>query len=105
MPRFGPPHFTEKGLGKFYNPHNRNLHGGQFNKPGIKQAGEGIAFSHLRSQYFRRAGMGAALRYTLGLEQVPSHVQDTLNSRQRRQTGLNPGDINVMAQQPESDEW
>jgi hypothetical protein len=51
--------------------------------------------SHTRSQYFRRAGFGAALRYTLGMEQTPSHVQDYLNARMnpRNQHGVHPGPI------------
>jgi hypothetical protein len=98
----GQPVFATRGKTKYYNP--LNVKGEQFNKPAVKQGLTDIAEHHARSQYFRRAGFGAALRYTLGMDQVPSHVQDYLNSRQRRQTGLNPGDINAMVQH-EPDEW
>lgn len=102
QPNIRGPHFALQGKAKFYNP--LNVKGQQFNKPAIHQAAEGLAYSHLRSQYFRRAGFGAALRYTLGMEQTPSHVQDYLNSRQRRQTGLNPGDVNAMTHDG-ADQW
>ena len=39
--------------------------------------------AHTRAQYFRHAGMGAAIRHTLGIEQVPSHVTDYINAQQR----------------------
>lgn len=90
----GKPVFASQGKRKYYNPFN--VKGEQFNQPAVKQSLTDIANSHARSQYFRRAGFGAALRYTLGMEQVPSHEADWINSRQRRQTGLLPGDINAM---------
>jgi phosphoribosyl 1,2-cyclic phosphodiesterase len=87
----GAPTFKQTGLGKFFNP--RNVNGEQFNKPEVQHQLQNMARAHTRSQYFRRAGFGAALRYTLDMEQVPSHVQDYLNARSnpRNVTGIHPG--------------
>ena len=84
-------HFNIRGKGRYFNPANTN--GNQFNKPAVKGALQGAVRAHTRSQYFRRSGFGAAMRYTLGMEQVPSHVQDYLNARTnpRNQTGIHPG--------------
>jgi hypothetical protein len=44
-----------------------------------------------KANYFRHAGMGAALRHTLGLPQTPSHLNDYFRAQTRRpQTGLDP---------------
>jgi hypothetical protein len=83
-------HFATKGARKYVNPANRNLGGSQFNKPAVKSAAEDVVRKHSMAQYFRHAGMGAAIRYTLGIEQTPSHMSDYLNSTKRRQTGLDP---------------
>ena len=86
------PHFGEKGVGKYFNP--RNTQGQQFNKPAVKGALIGAVRAHNRSQYFRHAGFGAALRHILDIEQVPSHQTDYMNAQRRmeghRQNGINP---------------
>jgi hypothetical protein len=106
QPRIVGPHFGIRGPGKYYNP--RNVSGQQFNKPAIKQGLTDLSRLHTRSQYFRHAGFTAALRYTLGIEQVPSHVSDYLNA-DRRQTGLNPRSrrwvSEVVHPERELDEW
>jgi hypothetical protein len=88
-PRPAPlgPHsqsYAGKGFGggstnwrRYYNPSNTN--GRQFNTEGVRNSLIGIAEGHARSQYFRRAGMGSAVRYTLGLRQLPSHMTDYIN--------------------------
>ena len=74
----------------------KNLQGRQVNKPAVKGAVKGVLDAHARSQYFRHAGFGAALRYTLGMPQVPSHVNDYLNARHNQQVrGVDPGDVQV----------
>jgi len=96
-----PSRFADSGIGRFV---NRNANGLQFNKPAVKQAVGNAVEAHSRAQYFRRAGMGAALRYTLGMPQVPSHVSDYLNARThgQRQTGINPGALHTIGQEPEA---
>ena len=78
---------------RYYNP--SNVSGSQFNRPEIHHAVQTGIRAHTRSMYFRRAGFGAALRYTLGMEQVPSHLQDYLNARMnpRNQGGQHVGPI------------
>jgi hypothetical protein len=50
-----------------------------------------------QAEYFRHAGMHAAFRHMLGLEQLPSHKEDyyraRLNKRQpqNQNAGMNPG--------------
>lgn len=77
---------------------NRNVNGQQFGKSPFRQGLEKVVEGHSRAQYFRHAGMGAAIRFTLGMEQTPSHMNDYINSRGRvrRSTGMNPGDVNAM---------
>jgi hypothetical protein len=96
-----PSRFADSGIGHFV---NRNANGLQFNKPAVKQAVSNVVEAHTRGQYFRRAGMGAALRYTLGMGQVPSHMTDYLNARThgQRQTGINPGALHTIGQEPEA---
>jgi hypothetical protein len=96
-------HFDVEGEGKHYNA--RNVHGQQFNTGSVRgKVMKGVE-SHTRSQYFRRAGLGAAMRYTLGMQQVPSHVSDFLNARThgQRQTGKQPQPMYVQAT-PEQEE-
>ena len=71
---------------------NPNVSGSQFNKAKVQNALVGLAERHATSQYFRHAGFGAALRYTIGLRQLPSHMTDYINSQTRgqKQTGINP---------------
>jgi hypothetical protein len=92
------PHFGVTGAGKYFNPHNVN--GQQFNRPAVKQVVGNAVEAHSRAQYFRRQGFGAALRYTLGMPQVPSHVNDYINARThgQRQTGINPGALHTIAE-------
>lgn len=107
------PHFDVEGEGKHYNA--RNLHGHQFNKGTVRGKVMAGVEMHTRAQYFRRAGMGAAIRYTLGMQQVPSHVSDFLNARThgQRQTGRNPNTVYVehtpatpdQDQESESEAW
>lgn len=85
--------FAAKGVRRFYSPTNTN--GNQFNTKATQQAAQHALRTHTLHQYFRRAGFGAALRYTLGMEQVPSHLQDYLNARThgRNQGGQHVGPI------------
>lgn len=86
------PHFYIKGPRRYVNPINRSLSGSQFNGPAFKDAAINAVRADTRSQYFRHAGFGAAIRHTLGIEQVPSHVTDYMNAqiRNMRQTGIQP---------------
>lgn len=85
--------FTQSGLGKYLGRDHTN--GLQFNKPAIKQATEDSFNAFTRGQYFRHAGMGQAIRYTLGVEQVPSHVNDWINARNSAQRGIHPGEVRM----------
>jgi hypothetical protein len=95
-------HFSTQGTGKYFNP--RNVNGQQFNRPAVKKAVMTGIEAHSRAQYFRRAGMGAAIRYTLGMPQVPSHVNDYFNARThgQRQTGIHRGSVYASAEEPEA---
>lgn len=109
-PRPIGPIFGTHGVSHFYNPNNTN--GKQFNTPAIKDKLVNIAEHHATSQYFKRAGFGAALRYTLGLRQIPSHMTDYINSQTRgqNQTGRNPNPAYIAYEpleheHPESEGW
>jgi hypothetical protein len=73
-----PSPFAKSGVGKYV---NRNANGVQFNKPAVTHAVDNVTRGLANAQYFRHAGMGAALRHTFGLKQIPSHVNDFLNAR------------------------
>jgi hypothetical protein len=87
----GTPTFDQTGMGKFYNP--RNVNGKQFNTPEVTRVMRHAVEGHTNARFFRHAGLGAALRYTLHMPQVPSHMTDYINAqtRGRAQTGINPG--------------
>lgn len=53
-----------------------------------RNATAAILHQQMLNQHFRHAGVGAALRYTLGLPQTPSHISDYLNARMG---GTEPG--------------
>jgi len=84
--------FAASGLGRYM---NRNNNGMQFNKPAIMDAVKKGIQMHDDAKYYRSHGMGAALRNTLGMPQLPSHRNDEINSRFQRNTnnvqGENPG--------------
>ena len=86
-----PSPFASRGLGRFV---NRNANGLQFNKPAVMQATHSIIDSYYDAKYFRDAGMGAALRHSLGMGQVPSHRRDDINTRRRTLLGQNVAGIN-----------
>jgi hypothetical protein len=81
---------------------NPNNSAPQFNRQAVQDKLQNAVHAAGRAAYFRRAGFGAALRYTLGMEQVPSHVQDYMNARTRgrRQTGIRPSPL--YATEPEA---
>lgn len=92
------PSFATSGIGKYFNRANRNVNGSQFNGPAIRGAVGKLLDAHADAQYFSHQGMGAALRYTLQLPQVPSHRADDINARRNRAmsggtTGINPGNM------------
>jgi|SRR5215831_7835601 len=80
-------------VGKYYN--SRNVSGQQFNKPAIMDSVKKGLEQYQDAKYFRTHGMGAALRHTLGMRQLPSHRQDDINTRVRNSQqpvqGKNPG--------------
>jgi len=84
--------FKSSGLGRYL---NRNANGMQFNTPAIKQSVGNLIQMHDDAKYYRTHGMGAALRTVTGLPQLPSHRNDEINSRFRKNTasvqGENPG--------------
>lgn len=95
QPEKPEPGFADKGFGKYY---MRNKNGRQFNKPAIHKAVGNVLDAYADSQYFAHQGMGAAIRYTMDLPQVPSHRADAINSRNgvlrgHGITGINPGNM------------
>jgi len=84
--------FKDSGIGKYVN-------GGQFNKPAIVGAiGKGLDM-YQTARYFRHAGMAQAMRHTLGLDPVPSHMNDWIRANHKLaesgMSGLNPPDTHV----------
>lgn len=88
-------YFNVRGPGRYYNPQNSNDQ--QFNRPAVKGMLHNVVEAHTRAQYFRRAGMGQAIRYTLGMGPTPSHVNDYINARMNpsNSTGLHPGSVYI----------
>ena len=106
----GGPSFATRGVGKFYNPGNTN--GNQFNKPAMQKATETALNSYATAKYFRNAGMGQALRYTLGMRPVPSHMNDWIIAEHNKKTassqGLQPTALQAHtnpAQEQEYEHW
>jgi hypothetical protein len=60
---------------------NRNANGNQFNKPEVKKAGIDLLNAYSTAHYFRHAGFGQAIRYTLGLNPTPSHMNDWIRAQ------------------------
>lgn len=84
--------FRLSGLGKYYNP--QNVSGSQFNRPAIMGALKKGVQAYSEAQYFRHAGFGAALRHTLGMPQMPSHMNDYLRARHNnKNVGIDPHSI------------
>jgi hypothetical protein len=83
--------FAQSGVGKYF---NRNTNGAQFNTPAIVGSLQKGYQAYEEAKYYRRAGFGPAIRNTLGMGPPPSHMSDTIQTRQRQQnrtvTGLNP---------------
>jgi len=82
--------FKDSGIGKYVN-------GRQFNKPAITGAiGKGLDM-YATARYFRHAGFAQALRHTLGLQPVPSHMNDWIRQQHKFTEvglpGLNPHDV------------
>jgi hypothetical protein len=91
------PSFSLSGRGKYFNPSNVN--GQQFNKPAVSQAiGKGLDM-YMTARYFRHAGMAQAVRHTLGLQPVPSHMNDWIRAQHKFTEvglpGLNPQDAHA----------
>jgi hypothetical protein len=97
-------HFNLGGSGKYFNP--RNVNGQQFNKPAVKEAvGKGLDM-YMTARYFRHAGMAQAVRHTLGLQPVPSHMNDWIRAQHKFTEvglpGLNPQDA---VHEHDSEHW
>jgi hypothetical protein len=59
--------------------------------PEIQQVMRRVYEHHDKAEYFRRAGMGAAIRHALGAPQSYEHLQYYMQrTRTPRQVGLNP---------------
>src|SRR6516165_12250933 len=83
------PQFAQSGIGRFFN-------GQQFNKPEITKAvGKGLDM-YMTARYFRHAGFAQAIRHTMGLQPVPSHMNDWIRQQHKFTEvglpGLNPHD-------------
>jgi hypothetical protein len=83
----------------------KNGNGLQFNKPAVRSAVQKGVQSYGEAQYFRHAGFGAALRHTLGMPQMPSHMNDYLRARHNTSVrGVDPHSITAqLAQSDPSD--
>lgn len=96
-PKATGPSFALKGKGKYYNPSNVN--GQQFNKPAIHGAILKGLDTMTWAGYFRHAGMGQALRHTLGVPLLSSHTNDSMNAKYNRETrstqGIDPGSVSA----------
>jgi hypothetical protein len=69
----------------------RNTNRRQLLTPEVRTQIGRVLDQNQKANYFRHAGMGAALRHTLGLPQTPSHLNDYFRAQTRRpQTGINP---------------
>lgn len=94
--------FAKSGFGKYV----RNNNGLQFNKPAIKHAVMSGVQAYSEAQYFSHSGFGAALRHTLGMPQMPSHMNDYLRSRHNARTvGEDPHSISAQFAEPDPDEY
>jgi hypothetical protein len=70
----------------------RNTNRRQLLTPDVRKQVGRVLDQNQKANYFRHAGLGAALRHTLGLPQTPSHLNDYFRAQTRRpQTGLDPG--------------
>jgi hypothetical protein len=91
--------FAAKGLGKYI---NRNASGTQFNKPAIRDAIVKGLDAYSTARYYRHAGMGQALRATMGLPQVPHGINAWMYANQKNLQGINPA---AEEMEPEHEHW
>jgi hypothetical protein len=98
-----PSPFADKGVGKYV---VKNGNGLQFNKPAVKSAVAKGVQAYGEAQYFRHSGMGAAMRHTLGMPQMPSHMNDYLRSRHNTSVrGQDPHSISAQLGAVDPDEY
>jgi hypothetical protein len=75
--------------------------------PEAQKMAQRILIANDKSEYFRRAGMGAAIRYSLGLPQSASHMRYWAErARVSPQVGLQPKPLwgiprNRLTEEPE----
>jgi macrodomain Ter protein organizer (MatP/YcbG family) len=60
---------------------NRNANGLQFNKPAVLNTVKKGMDAYSTARYFSHAGFGEAIRYTLGMQPTPSHMNDWIRAR------------------------
>jgi hypothetical protein len=95
--------FAESGIGKYY---VKNGNGRQFNKPAVMGAVKSGIQAYSEAQYFRHSGMGSALRHTLGMPQMPSHMNDYLRARHNTNVrGEDPHSITAQLGAVDPDEY
>jgi hypothetical protein len=82
------PSFSTSGIGRYY---NRNNNGNQFNAPAVLQSVRKGVQMYDDAKYYRQHGFGAATRTLLGMEQLPSHRSDHINTRLRNNTQKTQG--------------
>jgi hypothetical protein len=72
---------------------NPNVSSSQFDNSPVIDTLRKAADKHAITQHFRQNGFGDAIRYTLGLRQIPSHMTDFINAQTRvnTRTGIQPG--------------
>jgi len=63
---------------------NKQVQEGQFNKANVKNAARNLVDAYTMGRYFRHVGVSGAIRHVLGMPQVPSHVNDHINSRRNQ---------------------
>jgi hypothetical protein len=56
----------------------------QMVRPEVRGKVAQILDQHEKARYFRTAGMGAAVRHTLGLPQTPSHLNDYFRAQMNK---------------------